>query len=79
VKLFWSKYRGPGEVTFDSAEPEVSQEDGHAKTTAIFSEPGDYVLRLQANDNSGNGGGGSQCCWTNAHVEVKIAPGNTSQ
>lgn len=79
VKLFWSKYRGPGEVTFANAEPEVSKENGHAKTSATFSEPGDYVIRLQANDNSGNGGGGSQCCWTNAHVEVKIAPPNTSQ
>lgn len=79
VKLVWSQYRGPGEVTFANAEPEVSKEDGTAVTTATFSEPGDYVLRLQANDNSGNGGSGSQCCWTNAHVEVTISPNSTSQ
>jgi hypothetical protein len=79
VKLFWSKYRGPGEVAFDNDEPEVSKDDGSAMTTATFSEPGSYILRLQANDNSGNGGGGSQCCWTNAHVEVTISPGHTSQ
>ncbi|GMR23282.1 MAG: hypothetical protein BMS9Abin37_1699 [Acidobacteriota bacterium] len=79
MKLLWSTYRGPGEVTFESDEPEVSKQDGTAVTTATFSEPGDYVLRLQANDNSGNGGGGSQCCWTNAHVRVTICPSNTSQ
>ena len=79
VKVSWSTHRGPGEVTFENAEPEVSKEDGTAMTTATFSEPGDYVLRLQANDNSGNGGGGSQCCWTNAHVQVTISPGSTSQ
>ena len=79
VKVSWSTHRGPGEVTFENAEPEVSKEDGTAMTTATFSEPGDYVLRLQANDNSGNGGGGSQCCWTNAHVQVTISPSNTSQ
>lgn len=79
VKVFWSKHRGPGDVTFDNDRPEVSKDDGSATTTAAFSEPGTYILRLQANDNSGNGGGGSQCCWTNAHVEVEIAPGNTSQ
>ena len=79
VKLIWSKHRGPGEVKFDNDKPEVSKEDGSATTTATFSEPGDYILRLQANDNSGNGGGGSQCCWTNAHVEVKISPSHTSQ
>ena len=77
VKLSWSKYRGPGEVTFENTEPEVSKEDGTAVTTATFSEPGDYILRLQANDNSGNGGGGSQCCWTNAHVT--ISSGNISR
>lgn len=79
VKLFWSKYRGPGEVSFDNAGPEVSKEDSTAVTSATFSEPGDYILRLQANDNSGNGGGGSQCCWTNAHVQVKISSSKSSQ
>ena len=77
VKVSWSKYRGPGDVTFENAAPEVSKEDGTAVTTATFSEPGDYILRLQANDNSGSGR--AQCCWTNAHVQVTISPGGTSQ
>ena len=30
------------------------------------------MLRAQGNDNSGEGGGGFQCCWTNAYVKVTI-------
>jgi hypothetical protein len=43
-----------------------------ATTTATFSQPGEYILRLQANDATGNGGGGDQCCWTNVHVKVSV-------
>ena len=42
VDLAWVKVRGPGDVTF--AEP------GAAQTTAQFSEPGRYDVRLEAND-----------------------------
>ena len=38
----WSKASGPGEVTFENA--------GAAVTTAKFSAPGAYVLKLTAND-----------------------------
>lgn len=72
VRLVWSKYRGPGDVTFHETEPTVSVEDGTATTTATFSAAGEYLLRLQANDVSRDGGGGSQCCWTNAHVRVTV-------
>ena len=79
VTLRWSKYRGPGAVTFDNARPAVEKMDGgeaafsgHAKTTAKFSEPGDYVLQVTANDYSGDGGGGFGCCWTNALLKVSV-------
>lgn len=72
VRLVWSKYRGPGEVTFHETEPAVGVEEGLATTTATFSTAGEYLLRLQANDVSRDGGGGSQCCWTNAHVRVTV-------
>jgi hypothetical protein len=68
----WSKYRGPGGVTFEKANLDVDPAEGKATTTATFDAPGDYILRLQANDVSGEGGGGFQCCWTNAHVAVKV-------
>ena len=41
-----------------------------AETTVTFTEPGEYLLRVPANDRSG--GGGSQCCWTNAFVRVNV-------
>jgi hypothetical protein len=72
VTIKWTKHRGPGEVTFSDAEPKVEKGDGRATATATFSVPGDYILRAQANDVSGEGGGGFQCCWTNAHVKVTV-------
>jgi hypothetical protein len=47
---------------------------GKATTTATFSEPGEYWVRGQVNDASGDGGGGDQCCWTNVHVKVVVKP-----
>jgi hypothetical protein len=67
--------RGPGTVTFDNARPSIDRTGGGKSTaTATFSAPGEYLLRLQANDASGDGGGGFQCCWTNAHVRVLVQP-----
>lgn len=69
----WSKFRGPGDVTFSQARPALDRANGGKGTTAAtFNAPGDYVLRLQANDASGDGGGGFQCCWTNTHVAVNV-------
>jgi hypothetical protein len=75
----WSKYRGPGNVTFDKARPELeklSQAEGmysaRATTNATFSEAGDYVLHVTANDYSGDGGGGFGCCWTTALLKVTV-------
>jgi hypothetical protein len=73
LSVAWSKYRGPGTVAFVNAKPTIAKErDGEAQTTATFTAPGYYVLRLQANDQSGDGGGGFQCCWTNAYVAVTV-------
>ena len=43
-----------------------------ATTTATFSEPGDYLLRVQAID--GTGSFEFYCCWTNGYVEVTVMP-----
>jgi hypothetical protein len=81
VTLRWSKYRGPGSVTFDKARPEVEKLStgegafsGKATATAKFSEAGDYVLHVTANDYSGDGGGGFGCCWTTALLKVSVKP-----
>jgi hypothetical protein len=72
VSVSLSKFRGPGTVTFAEVRPRV-EKDGKFSATATFSAPGEYIVRVQANDRSGEGGGGFQCCWTNAHVKVTIA------
>ena len=78
VTISWSHFRGAGTVTFSNPKPPVDKADGRASTTATFSAPGDYVLRAQANDVSGEGGSGFQCCWTNAHVKVVVKPASSS-
>jgi hypothetical protein len=82
VTVTWSKFRGPGMVTFSNARSGAEKAEfapppnatftGKMTTTATFSEPGDYVLRVAGNDWSGEGGGGFQCCWTSAQVKVSV-------
>ena len=81
VELEWSKYRGPGDVKFDSRSPKVTIESGgpvgvefkgHATTNVTFSAPGDYVLHLNVDDFSGRGSGETGCCWTTALIKVNV-------
>jgi len=74
ITVSWSKARGPGSVTFSHPKPEVDKADGKATTTATFATPGEYLVRGQVNDLSGEGGGGNQCCWTNVLVKVTVSP-----
>jgi hypothetical protein len=81
VRLTWSKFRGPGAVKFDKPNPPVDKLpggkapfNGRSATTVTFDEPGDYLLHVTANDYSGDGGGGFQCCWTTAMVKVAVTP-----
>lgn len=84
VTLLWSKYRGPGSVKFDKANPPAQPSgtpasesggfSGKATTTVAFGEAGDYVLHVTVNDYSGDGGGGFQCCWTTSLVRVSVTP-----
>jgi hypothetical protein len=84
VSVGWSEFRGPGGVKFESEKPRVEKLGfkpppgasftGKATATATFTEPGEYVLEVVANDISGVGGGGFQCCWTTAQVKVTVKP-----
>ena len=81
VSVTWMKYRGVGAVKFDKEKPEVQKLEGgtaafsgKGTTTATFSQPGDYMLHVTANDYSGVGGGGFQCCWTTGLVKVSVTP-----
>jgi hypothetical protein len=78
--LAWSLHRGPADVTFSKEKPDIDKTaDGKTATTATFTAPGEYILRAQANDVSGEGGGGFQCCWTNAHVKVTVKGSETGR
>jgi hypothetical protein len=72
LDVTWAKFRGAGSVVFANNKPAV--ENGQASTTATFDQPGEYVLRAEANDETGEGGGGFQCCWTSVHVRVTVRP-----
>ena len=73
VTLTWFKHQGPGDVSFSERSPKVTGDAGPATTTATFSESGDYVLRVRANDDSGvTDAGHAQCCWTNGFVKVMV-------
>jgi hypothetical protein len=62
-----------GKVTFANNKPAVDAANGgKTETSATFDKPGEYVIRVQGNDQSGDGGGGEQCCWTNGLVKVTV-------
>jgi len=66
------KFRGPGNVTFDKPRIPVNTQGDMISAAATFDAPGEYLLRVQANDESGEGGFGFQCCWTNTYVKVTV-------
>ncbi len=81
VALRWIPYRAPGHVVFSGDRPAVRKIvrsdvpapfSGTAATTVTFSEPGDYIVLVTANDYSGEGGSGFQCCWTTGQVKVSV-------
>jgi len=75
MSLFWSVFRAPSGATvkFDKDRPTLDRANGgKSAANATFSEAGEYILRAQGNDSTGDGGGGFQCCWTNAHIKVNV-------
>ena len=79
VTLTWfthqcpSNLAGPCGVTFSPPTARVDVAGGEATTQATFSAPGDYVVRVRANDASGVAGAGhAQCCWTNGFISVAV-------
>ena len=87
IRVTWYKHRGPAgdNLKFDPTTPMVVADTevlkmfekpgdytGKATARATFSEAGEYWLRAQINDATGNGGGGDQCCWTNVLIKVNV-------
>jgi hypothetical protein len=88
LNVRWTKFRGPGSVTFAENTPAPEKivskvtpapaVSGRATTTVTFSEPGEYMLHVLATDASRDGERGYQCCWSNAQVKVSVKPGVTN-
>jgi hypothetical protein len=83
VEVVVNKYRGPGTVTIGNGHHTLAVLKGgkpnepfaaRGATTASFSEPGDYLIHVTANDLSGPGGGAAGCCWTTGLVKVLVKP-----
>lgn len=75
VTVTWFKHQGPGDVWFGEESAEIPAAGGSATTIVSFSAPGEYVLRVRANDASGvSTAGHAQCCWTNGFVKVTVTP-----
>ena len=78
VLVNWYIHRGDAsKITFGQQPVRLKHGDNvdavmEATTSATFSAPGTYVLRVQANDETGDGGGGDLCCWSNALVTVNV-------
>ena len=74
VGLAWFLHQGPGVVKFAPATATLTPTGGTSMTTATFSAPGDYLLRVRATDSPVASAGHAQCCWTNAFVKVVVTP-----
>jgi hypothetical protein len=74
VTLTWFTHQGPAQVAFAPASARLTPTGGKATTTATFSQPGDYIVRVRANDSDVTAAGHAQCCWTNAFVKVRVTP-----
>ena len=74
VSIAWFKHQGPGDVTFSAPTARLTPTGGKSTTNATFSKPGDYIIRVRANDASGVvPAGHAQCCWTNGFVRVMVS------
>jgi len=74
VTLTWFTHQGPAEAAFGTPTAKLTPTGGRSSTTVTFSKPGDYVIRVRANDSDVVAAGHSQCCWTNAFVKVRVTP-----
>jgi hypothetical protein len=75
MNVTWCKHSGPGPVTFSPQKEPIPQLTATATTSATFQQPGEYVIRVRA-DNFGrlDTSPGNQCCWTNGYVKVTVTP-----
>ena len=75
MNVTWFKHSGPGPVVFSRRKSRSHSYKGTATASATFKQPGEYVIRVRA-DNFGrlDTSAGNQCCWTNGYVKVTVTP-----
>ena len=72
-RVSWYPHQGPGDVVFSKQEANVEGSGEHeVMTSATFSEPGDYVLRVTVLETLA--ALVQHCCWTNGYVPVSVTP-----
>lgn len=64
-----SRPPSPSEITVENGK-------GTALVQARFPAPGEYLLRVRADQfaSAPDSGAGDQCCWTNGYVRVTVTP-----
>ena len=72
VWVGWTKHSGPGDVSFNNAEYEMSLGSSPATVTANFATPGEYVINMQTIDDTA--AFEFYCCHTNAYINVTVSP-----
>jgi hypothetical protein len=76
MNVTFYKHAGPAApVVFSAPKTPLATVQGKVSTTATFSEPGEYVIRVRA-DTFGNvdSTAADQCCWTNGYWKVSVTP-----
>lgn len=71
VWVGWSHHRGPGEVSFEQKEYQIKTADSSTQVQVNFSEPGDYVVRMQTIDSIA--AFEFYCCHTNAYFHINVS------
>ena len=70
----WDTHQGPAPASFGDGRLEPDENAGNEVTTTVtFAEPGDYLLRVRAdNFNPVDSTPQDQCCWTNGYLSVAV-------
>jgi hypothetical protein len=72
IGITWFKHQGLGAVTFETAAGHADAQ-GRFTTSATFDAPGEYILRVRADNFSGpDSSPQDQCCWSNGFVLVTV-------
>jgi hypothetical protein len=70
--VYWYSHQGPAEVVFSPQQGQVEGTGGEFKTTATFSQPGEYTVRVTSLQTLASLV--QHCCYTNGYVKVSVTP-----